>query len=380
MLEAPDWEACDTLRRHRLPFVLWPVCGKPLLAHWLDAVLAEGAGAIRIHATDRPHLVRAWIAKGDYWSKPVEVLGTAAPVGARVMDSFPGAPDPTPVTNGAGVLARWFSCHAAAVERLGRSELAIDREIAPGVWVAPGAEIHPSAKLTAPCWIGPRASVGPGCRLGPGAYIGRQAVLDEDVEVEGAIVCDHTFVGRHTRLAGSAAEGGLLLDWARGVRVEIPEDFILGDLAARTAAPGWTDRSVAAALAFVLALPAWLLNLGERPTRKTVQLARGGDIVLTTRSRGPLLIRRQAWLRHVIAGRLHLWGILPRSAAEWDALAPGVRGVLESAPVGILSLADLHGAHDAADADEWIHAVYQAGSTAPRCASFWKAAFLTPLA
>lgn len=362
--------------------MLWPVCGKPLLAHWLDDALARGAESIRIHAKDRPHLVRAWIAKGDYWSKPIEVVSSAPPPDAWMMDTLPGGETSAPVVDGAGVLERWFDCHGAAIERLGRAEIAIDREIVPGVWAAPGADISPSAKLTAPCWIGPKARVGPGCRLGPGAYIGRQAVLDEDVEVEHAIVGDHTFVGRHTRLEKSVAEGGLLLNWARGVRVEIPEDFILGDLAARAPAPGFGDRLVAAVLAVLLAIPARLWNLGEHPSRKTVRLPSGRTLVLSTRPRGPLLLRRQAWLCHVVTGHLHLWGILPRSAAEWDALDAGVRAVLESAPAGVLSLADLHGAHDAADPDEWIHAAFQAGGDArlPRCASFWKAAALSPLA
>jgi hypothetical protein len=387
-LVAPDWESLDTIGRNHLPFVLWPVCGRPVLSYWLEAALHEEVASITIHAQDRPHLIRSWLAQGDYWSKPIEVSTAPAPShGAHVetMDRLPGMARPVPVVDGRELLQRWFELHGAALATLAKSGgLAIDREVSPGVWAAPGASIHPTATLSAPCWIGPRAQVGPGCRLGPDVYLGSHAVLDEDVEAVKAIVCDETFVGRHTRLENTAARGGILLNWERGVRVEIVDDFILADLGARACVPGMAERLLAGLLWILLLVPAKLWNLGEHPAWREVLLPGGRQILLKTRRRGPLLLRRQPWLRAVASGHLKLSGILPRNRAEWDQLAPELRNLFERSPAGVLSLSDLFGCHDPTQPDEWMHAAYQAGSpdgagARQAARSFWNIAVKTPL-
>lgn len=362
-LVAPDWETLDTVWRNPLPFILWPICGRPLLAYWLDAALHAGAESIRVRTDDRPHLVRSWLLKGDYWSRQIEVAGTGSEgFDVHLMDCLAGMGPQPPVTDGRGMIERWFSLHRTALGLREHAELVIDRELAPGIWAGPGAKVHPSCKLTAPCWIGPHARIGPGCVLGPDVYIGRGCVFDEDVEASEAVVCWDTFVGRHTRLHKSAAQGGVLLNWERGARSEITDDFILADLADRGLEPAWPERVLALLLRLAVFLPARLLNLLARSSVKEVVTGKGRRCVIRTLPRGPLVLRREAWFGEVVAGRFRLIGLLPRSQADWEKLDPGLRSMFERAPAGVFSLADLFGCHDAADPDEWMHAAFQAGA------------------
>ena len=363
MLEAPDWGALDTVWRSPLPFVLWPVCGAPVLSYWLDEALRNGAEKVTVVAADRPHQVRAWIEKGNYWSKPVEVSPVPVSAGdARVerMDVLPGQVCGEAVDSGKSLLARWFELHPRALELRASQQLSIDREISPGVWVGPGAMVDPGATLTAPVWIGSRARVGPGCRLGPNAFIGAHSVLDEDVEVLRGVVCPETYVGAHTGLRNSATQGGLLLDWDKGVAVRIVEDFILSDLGRRGEKPRMVER-LAAFVGWLCLAPVAAV-IGGPETFREVLLSSGATIRLGTRARGPLVVRRAAWLAQVAAGRLRLVGVLPRAAAEWELLEPELRAAIERSPAGVFALSDLYDCHDPSSPDEWMHAAYQAAS------------------
>lgn len=359
-LVAPDWAALDQTWKNPLPFVLWPVCGKPLLAYWLDEAVRNEASAITVFASDRPHLIRAWLDRGEYWSKKIGVLSGDPPAGGAVhlMTDLPGAVEELP----SELVARWFAMHRRALSLRESGALLIDREISPGVWAGPGAAIAPSAVLTPPCWIGPRARVGARCRLGPDVFVARRAVIDDDVEAEQAVVCEDTYIGRHTRLEKSVAQGGLLLNWKLGVAVNILDDFILADLGPSTLRPSFAERLLALLLWAPCVLAGALLNLGRGPARQTVAATPSGPLTLHTWPSGPLLLRRARWLGAVIRGRLRMVGILPRSADQWEALPPEMRSLLERSPAGLLSLSDLHGCHDPSGPDEWMHAAYQAGA------------------
>jgi hypothetical protein len=365
LLVSPDWEALDTVWKQPLPFILWPVCGKPLLAYWLNEALRGNADSITVLTQDRPHLVRAWLEKGDYWSREIKVISnerSATWDESHQMDSLPGTRCSGEVTDGRELLERWFTLHAPALNLRETGELVIDRELSPGVWMGPGATIHPSAKLVAPCWIGPRARIGARCRLGPNVYVSNRAVLDIDVEASEAIVCADTYVGRHTNLHKSAAQGGLLLNWKLGVSARIVEEFILADLSSRANRPRFWERLLAALLRGIAAVPARLLNSGRRPAVKSVASGDGKRFTLRTWPSGPLLLRREQWLQSVVAGRLKLFGVLPRSDADWEAVPPEIRALLQNASAGVFALSDLYNCHDPTEPDEWLHAAYQAGA------------------
>ena len=362
---APDWSEIDTVWKNPLPFILWPICGKPLLAHWLDEAMRQEAGKITIYATDRPHLVRAWITRGDYWSNPIQVF-VGMPMDSdhttRIMDSFPGSEASEPVLDGHDLIEHWFGIHLHEIRKRKQSRLQIDREISPGVWVGPGALVDPSAHLIPPLWIGRRARVGPQCRIGPNAFVSARAVLDEDVEVIDAIICEDTYIGRHTRLQNSIAKGGMLLNWKLKAVANILDQFVMADLASSKIRAGIAERFLALLLWLPCTLTARFMNVGLTPTYRNVTDGRGRIQRLKIWSRGPILIRRAEWLRVVAAGRLRMVGILPRTISDWDALPAETRALLESVPSGVLALSDLYGRHDPSDPFEWIHAAYQAGA------------------
>lgn len=365
LLIAPEWESLDTIWKQPRPFILWPVCGKPLLAYWLDEALRAGAGTIAVLEFERPHLVRAWLDKGDYWSREVRVIsreGGETWEERRTMDALPGGEPPAAVRDGRELLERWFELHVEALRLREGIGLSIDRELAPGVWAGPGAVVHPDAELTAPCWIGPQTRVGARCKLGPNVFVSKRAVIDDDVSAKDAIVCANTYVGRHTDLEMSAAQGGLLVNWKLGVAVRIVEDFILADLSPRVNQPGWGERLLAAILKVVVAGPARLWNWGRTPVEKTILSGDGRSFAVKTWPCGPLVIRREPWLDSVIAGRLKLFGILPRSEADWQLIPAEIRSDLEGAGAGVFALSDLYNCHDPAEPDEWMHATYQAGA------------------
>ena len=73
-LVAPEWEGLDTIWRSPLPFLLWPVCEKPLLTYWLDEAVRQGIPSVSIETVDRPHLVRQWLDGTALWSRSIEVM------------------------------------------------------------------------------------------------------------------------------------------------------------------------------------------------------------------------------------------------------------------------------------------------------------------
>ena len=64
-------------------------------------------------------------------------------------------------------------------------------------------------------------------------------------------------------------------------------------------------------------------------------------------------------MREIFAGNLRWYGILPRGAGDWEHLPSETAERLKSSPADTFSWADLHGCHDPAAPDEWIHAAYQ---------------------
>jgi hypothetical protein len=92
-LLAPDFAALDSIWRHPLPFVLWPVGHQGLIDHWIDESVRRGAVEIRIYAVDRPAEIRRHLSAGGYWSRRAKVTAIRteldAPSEAIPMDRLP---------------------------------------------------------------------------------------------------------------------------------------------------------------------------------------------------------------------------------------------------------------------------------------------------
>ena len=365
-LIAPDWAALDTIWRSSQPFILWPVCEKPLLSYWLDEAVRQGVPSVTIEVVDRPHLVRQWLDQRDLWSRSIQIdsqPGGGADKECFVMNALPGEPDPGPAQSPKELMQRWYGLQVEALRRRASGMVHLDHEYRPGIWFGPGTRAAADVHFTPPCWIGSHAKIGSGCRLGPHAFIGQGVFLDEDVEVVEAIVCAETYVGSHTTLKRMAAQGGLLMDFERGVGIEIADDFVLSPLGAGNARPSWVERIVAALAAGPLEWLARRVNRGSPPVVANVVLGRSQALALPTYASGPLCLRRSPWLRQVAAGNFRLTGVLPRGAKDWETLPPEAQSALKDAATGVFALSDLYGCHSPEDPDEWMHAVFQAGAS-----------------
>ena len=198
--------------------------------------------------------------------------------------------------------------------------------------------------------------------MGPHAFIGPGVFLDRDVEVSESVVCADTYVGSHTSLKRMAAQGGLLMDFENGIGVEVVDAFVLAPLGGRPSSPPWFERLFAAVAAIPLEWLARQMSRGVAPAETTAQLGRSQSVKLRSYARGPLCLRRSGWLRQVATGKMRLVGVLPRTAEDWKSLPPDARSGLEQAPVGVFALSDLYHCHSPRQADEWMHAAFQAGA------------------
>jgi len=362
-LVAPDFAPLDTIWRNPLPFVLWPIGPQPLLSHWMDEAVRRGFDEVEVYVSDRPTAVRLALEGGVYWSRPVRVIPIAresdAPAGAERLDHFPNGGPESFSGDARQLLEHWFELQKTWLASRSQERVAIDERHASGGWIGPHASVHPSAELRAPFWIGPNAKIGERCHVGPNAVIGQDSILGNNVEVEEACVLPNTCLGHNTRLSRALGDGGALVDWARGCRVDIGERFIMRAVVSRHHGPGLLERAAAFVTFWLLAPFVRLCNRAGWTSREVVTQS-GAAIRLRTGLGGPLWARRWPWLWQIARGNFSWIGILPRVAEDWKSFPDEVLHQIRSCDFGMFSLADLHGCHDPADPEESIHAIYQA--------------------
>ena len=386
-LIVPEWAEYDTIWHSPLPFVLWPVCEKPLLTYWLDEAVRQGISSVSIEAVDRPHLIRRWLEGRALWSRSIDVQ--AQPGGGEgkeciLVQGLPGQVYLTPVQSPKELMQRWYDLQVEALRRRSSGMIHLDHEYRPGVWFGPGARANNEVVFTPPCWVGSHARIEAGCRIGPNAFVGPGVFLDEDVEVIESIVCADTYVGSHITLNRVAAQGGLLMDFDRGVAVEVLDEFVLASMGSESMRPSVLGRMGAFLFSHPLEWIAKFVNRGTPPQKTVFQLSRSKSICLRTYSKGPLCLRRAAWLKMVVEGKMKIFGVLPRTEEDWKNLSPEARSVLEQASAGVFALSDLYECHSAKAPDEWMHAVFQAGNPVGKSqrsvlTSVLKIAFTNPL-
>lgn len=364
VLIAPDWSGFDTLWRHRHPFVLWPVGGRPLLADWMDEAVRRGCPKVIIHAVDRPAEIRAALEGGQYWSVPVEVRPVAdtgcLPDGAVRVTGLAQTNNPNwEPTSAVDLLDHYHRLHGIWLEREAAAETSIHSRHDSGAVVGPRVAIGRNVVVTPPVWIGARVTIEDNAVLGPDAYIGSDSIVGEGAVVARSIIQASSSVGDHVSIDRMVVEGGCLVDLKRGLRLDIGENFILGQTGSDARIPGLLERACALFVWLLLWLPALLA---------------GGN-------RGPLILRRHDGLAAVAAGRRRWIGLLPREEKHLANLPPETADRLRAAPVGLFSLADAHGIHSPDDPDEWIHAACQALDPAAAGqvrSRLWHLAFLNP--
>ena len=363
-LFAPDFAALDVIWRNTHPFVLWPVGSQSLLAHWMDEAVRLGVDEVQIYTADRPSDLRHFLEEGNYWSKKTGITplteGAEPPEGTVRMDRLPGQPAPAlEYDSPTALLANWQEMQRYWLLKRSSESLSIDVEQVPGGgWVGPLAQIHPRAKLTPPFWIGSRAQIGAHSEIGPNALIAEGCIVDSHVQVSESVILPDTYLGQNTRLHQAVAQGGILVDIKRACRLDIRESFILAPVSAHHQAASMPEKA-AAFVCWLLLAPVAKGWKGQEWRTSEIMDHKGEVLSLKTGKSGPLIIRRWPWLKSVFSGNLRWFGILPRTASDWEHLPPETAERLKASPAGIFSWADLHGCHEPSAPDEWIHAAYQ---------------------
>jgi carbonic anhydrase/acetyltransferase-like protein (isoleucine patch superfamily) len=208
-----------------------------------------------------------------------------------------------------------------------------------GVWTGNGSSVHPGAILIPPVYIGNHVRVGNGATIGPNAVVGDGCVIDEGSRIAASLIMPGTYIGRDLDVADSIVESSLLANLRLGAVTRVPERSLLagvrqqGHAASR---PRYAQRLIAALL-WALTWPvaralAWRsasveargeigvpdeatggfkpVKVGFLPTHETVYR---GDSGAWTRH---FLRTFHPGLRDVVAGRVDLLGMQPRSCDE----------------------------------------------------------------
>lgn len=360
-LVLPDWQHLDTVLDSPLPFALWKVGAQPLLHHWLDHAVDSGYERVRILVSDRPAEVRQAMTEAQLWPIDWEVVPRPR-VGpedveeahAFFLDRLPGgaAPETEPEA-GWGLLRHWFELRKqwfAEFESDGKEAF---RTLAVGRFCS----IHPTAELRMPLWIDDYAQIGPGCVVGPNVNIGRGAILEGPSEVVDSVITDHTYLAGQTELRDVHLDGGRLLNLRHGAQVAGLDRIVADSLRSEDELPTLRERAVSAVLFAGFTVADWVLP-GRSQRRTWVSF----DGLELEEGQGALWRRRRAWLKHVVAGRMRLVGVLPRTEDQLEKLSEDWQSIVRRVPAGVLAYSDLHGSHSADDELEAVHAVYQASA------------------
>ncbi|MCX6878513.1 MAG: hypothetical protein NTW21_32565 [Verrucomicrobia bacterium] len=346
-LVLPDWGSLDTVRRSPVPFGLWTIGDQCLLHHWLDHAVNQGASTVRVFAADRPAAVRRVLEESTLWPVKTEFTAiaatAAAPAGALHADWLPGEPSPPAPTSGWELLAR-----AAAMEEVWLDRMAGEPDF-PLVSIGFACRIHPEAELIPPYFIGDEVFIGPGCEIGPYAVIGQGSVISGANRIAHSQVAAHSFVGPVTALENCLLDRGILFNLKHRARLDQLEPHLLATLEKSPSNVPLRDRL----RAFYL-----FLRLGGARASARSRVTFDGRTLPGDPAAG--LSNRAAWLPLVWQGKLPLYGVLPRTKEQFEALEPDWQQVLRHAPIGVFSYADCQGCHRPADPAEAIHAVYQA--------------------
>ena len=375
----------------QLPLALAPILGRSVLEYWIEALAARGVKQLVVLASDHPPRVREHLGTGRRWGLTIDVVPTPheySPDEARkkhrrgegwletddviVVDHLPGQPDLPLFETYAG----WFAAVRAWMPQAVTPGRVGVREIRPGIWVGLGAEIHPRSTLTAPCWIGDHVRVGAGATLGPGAILDERCVVEPGARVIESVVGPDTYVGKYVSVENSLARGALLVNWSTKSSVQVPDPFLLADLAARrrrSRGPTAVGR-VAALIAMLVSLPfaigvvllslirgypPWQLRLGLRSQTPGRALAHDSFAYYE-------LTGAQNWLRrwpqfwNIFRGTMAWFGNRPLRPAQALVLANDFARLWLAAPVGLISLADAYGCPDGISDEAVAHASYYA--------------------
>jgi hypothetical protein len=346
-LTLPDWSSLDTECASPLPFALWTIGDQCLIHHWLDHAVNQGYSGVKFYVKDRPSAIRQILAESTLWPITTEIVTLAvaqvAPAEAISVEWLPGVAPPPRPTSGWELIER-----AAAMEKAWLENLAQESDFKL-MSIGFSCRIHPDAILCPPYFIGDHVFIGPGAEIGPFAVVGNGSVISGANRVSHSHLSPHSFLGPVTSVENCRLENGVLFNLKHRVRLAELETHLLSNLKNNGPNVSLKDRLHAVFLYF-----------------KTEKSSLGNETFKTFDGRTlpgrphAGLSNRRAWLRLVWQGKMSLYGILPRNAAQFDRLSAEWQNIIRHAPIGVFSYADTQGCHSPEHVEEAIHAVYQA--------------------
>jgi len=255
------------------------------------------------------------------------------------------------------------NCKAAAGE-LG-SQVIGGHAIAEGVRIGSHSEIARDTLRSPPFFADEGVKVRPGAQLDGPVVLGQNVIVDEGAVIHNALVMPNTYVGRQVELRNAIAWRKQLIRVDLGTSTRIDDPFLLGDLSdspAFRAVSHWAQR-VAAGVLLVLSAPLWpvvtvasLISRPAKPFRKVELLGNRRELIPGAAERGARLpfscwqaavpvpfLSGLGRLVPVIKGDLALVGVRPLSAERTGELQDEWQLGRESAPVGLVGPAHVHG-------------------------------------
>ncbi|WP_309400711.1 hypothetical protein [Cerasicoccus maritimus] len=349
-LVCPDWRQQEFQLRLADPFVLWPIGDQPLLYHWFDHALDQGYKHVRILASDRANRVREAVQQATLWPISIEVVTTSQPdshAGA-LMHGLPEQNALLTPKDEWELLGYWI--------HLDKTWLAASQSKALDINLSVGrlCRIHPSVKLIPPYLIGDHVAIGPGATIGPNAVLGNGSMIAESTIVRSARVMPHSFLGAHLTLENSILLGGVLYNHKNKARIERIDSFI-ADSTQHASSQKTPCRERIKAFGWWLRFRTKLLfGLPNHSPQITLSDHRYPGI-----SETPLWAARLPRLWEAACGRMRLFGPLPRSDEQLEALPIEWQSILREATPGAFAYSDCLGCHHTEDPAEALHAVYQ---------------------
>ncbi len=394
---------CPAERPEVAPLAEWTplaavsICGKSLLAYWLEHLAHLGAREVSILAVDRPESIRAMVGNGARWGLRVEVLPQlreltpaearqkfragpsdgwlGEPHDATVIDHLPAQPGKKLFESFAGFFAciREFAPAAATPDRIGL------HEISPGVWAGRRTQLAPEARLIAPCWLGENVVVGPHAVVGPNAVVENNVIIESASSIENSHVGPETFVGSLTHINHSIVQGHRLINWQTESSIDVTDAFLLCSLSEHRhewRTPRFLGRAAAALLLTITAPLALLIVLrsrwqGQRSIhpRRAVWPVHGGNwsrtFVYYEFGNAGGFWRRWPQLWNIVQGEFNWVGNRPLNPFEAGKLANDFERLWLAAPIGLVSAGDAEGCFDPGTDEAKAHASFfavQAGA------------------
>ena len=285
-------------------------------------------------------------------------------LGHRVMTGLDPATHPlllTTTISSASVAATLYSL-PRLFERSPGAQGISRRPHSEGVWIGNGSRVHPSARLLPPVFIGQNVLVAENARIGPCTTIGDSCIVDAGSQVEHSVLLANTYVGRKLEAKHAVLSGNTLINSTLGVAVRISDPEFLRNVENNNHGRRFvsrTQRVLAAMLWLALTPVAAALRLRSRGSADftpgsigvpcaVVGAYRSSSVRFAMTHEALQAGREDAWTRHflatfqpglvdVIAGKVALIGLQPRSVAEIVSLPYYWQRLYRRTPTGLMS-------------------------------------------